>query len=73
MGLALIYSAVALDWQWIWGVLGLYWMIPDVLTGVTYFIEPISRRDHPALYWLMMLTWLALSVAMLIPEVAQRS
>ena len=68
LGLLLMYVAVAFNWQWIWGAFCLYWIIPDFFTGVTYFIEPISRKENPILYWLIMITWVAFSVAMIFPS-----
>ena len=70
VGLLLIYVAVALNWQWIWGVFSLFWIIPDFFTGVTYFIEPISRKDNPILYWIIIITWIALAIAMFFPMVS---
>jgi len=70
VGLLLMYVAVALNWQWIWGVFGLYWIVPDFFTGVTYFIEPIERQENPMLYWLILITWIVFSVAMFFPGLA---
>ena len=61
-GLTLVWIATILNWQWIWGVLFLLWIIPDFFTGVTYFIEPIIKKENPLLYWLIMISWVALSV-----------
>lgn len=61
-GLILVWVATILNWQWIWGVVFLIWIIPDFYTGVTYFIEPISKKDNPLLYWLIMISWVALSI-----------
>ena len=68
VGLLLIYLTVILypGYQWLWGVLFLYWVIPDLFTGSTYFIEPIHRNVNPVLYWLIVLTWLALSAYILV-------
>ena len=70
IGLLIIYGAAIFNWQWIWGIFSLYWIIPDIFTGVTYFIEPISRREHPVLYWLILITWVAFSVVMFFPDVS---
>ena len=70
IGLGLIYIAVALNWQWIWGILSLYWVLPSFFTGVTYFIEPIERKENPILYWLIIITWVAFSIAMFFPSVS---
>ena len=68
IGLALIYVTVILypNYQWIWGILFLYWVIPDLFTGTTHFIEPIIRSKNPILYWIIVITWLGLSVYILV-------
>ena len=65
IGLLLIYIAVFLNWQWLWGALFLFWIAPDFFTGVTYFIERVERQENPILYWAILLTWLVLSVYLL--------
>ncbi len=65
LGLVLLYLAILLNWQWMWGVLLLYWVIPDCSSGVTYFLEPISRRENPLLYWLIVGTWFVCSAYLL--------
>ena len=63
IGLVLIYLTVVLypNYQWIWGVLFIYWVIPDLLSGTTHFIERIERRQNPILYWIIVVTWLAMA------------
>ncbi len=60
IGLILIYITVVLypNYQWIWAILFLYWVIPDLFTGTTHFIESIHRNVNPILYWITVLTWL---------------
>ncbi|MEO1714567.1 MAG: VOC family protein, partial [Bacteroidota bacterium] len=58
IGLALIYAAVFLELQWIWGILFLLWVLPDLFNGVTFFIEPVERKEHPLLYWAITVSWL---------------
>lgn len=65
IGLILVYIAVFCNWQWLWGALFLFWIIPDFFTRVTYFIEPIARQEHPILYWAILLTWLVMSLYLL--------
>lgn len=67
VGLLIAYVAFFLDWQWIWGILGLYWIIPDFFTGVTYFVEPVYRSQNPILFWLILITWIAFSIPFLFP------
>lgn len=62
VGLLVIFSAVVLEQNWVWGVLFILWTVPAIRSGETDFVEPISRRRHPILYWLIVLTWIGLSL-----------
>lgn len=70
LALMIVYIAALLNWQWIWGIFLLIWIVPDFFTGTTYFVEPIDRKNHPILYWLILITWLAFSVVMFFPKVS---
>ena len=62
IGLIVVWIAAILNWQWMWGFLFLLWIIPDLFTGITYFMEPISKKDNPILYWLILISWVILSI-----------
>lgn len=66
LGLTLIYVAVFFDLQWVWGILFLIWVIPDIISGVTYFLEPVHKKDNPILYWAIVGSWILLSVLMIL-------
>lgn len=58
IALVLMYIAMIMNWTWAWGVLFLLWVIPDILTGTTYFIEPIEKKENPILYWVIIVSWI---------------
>ena len=62
IAIVLMYVAIIMYWEWVWGILFLIWVIPDLFRGVTYFIEPIAKDENPVLYWIIVLTWLLMSV-----------
>ena len=62
LALAVVYVAVVMEWNWVWGVLFMMWTIPALYSGRTYFVEEIDRRTHPVLFWLIVGTWITLSV-----------
>ena len=62
IALILVYIAVFMNWEWAWGVLFLYWVIPDLFSGVTYFVEPVYKKEHPDLYWVIILSWILLAM-----------
>ncbi len=62
IGLILVYASMWFNWPWIWGIIALFWVIPDLITGTTFFMEPISKYENPFLYWIIVITWLSMSV-----------
>lgn len=58
IALILMYIAIFMNWEWAWGILFLFWIIPDLFSGVTYFIEPIFRKENTILYWVIVISWL---------------
>ncbi|MEM7336788.1 MAG: VOC family protein, partial [Chloroflexota bacterium] len=61
LGLLLVVTAIFLEADWVWGLLFLLWVIPDIRSGVTYFFEPVERQQNPIIYWLIVSTWSVLS------------
>ncbi|CAM2006601.1 hypothetical protein [Acanthopleuribacter pedis] len=72
IGLALIYAAAFTNQNWVWGLLYLFWVIPDLFTGETHFIEHLRRDTDPVLYWIVMVTLLVLSAYVLIEPLLQK-
>ncbi|MEM9251078.1 MAG: VOC family protein [Planctomycetota bacterium] len=64
-GLVLAACAIAFDATWLWGVMFLLWVLPDLWRGSTYFFEQVDRRRNPVLFWVIVVTWIALSAAVL--------
>ena len=59
-----------LNLQWIWAILFLGWVIPDLKTGVTYFVEPVERAKNPIVYWMIVFVWIVSSTYLLVDEFA---
>ena len=64
-GLLLVFLSLVMNWQWLWGVLFIFWVIPDLMSGFTYFMEPVERKANPFVYWTIIITWIGLSVYMI--------
>lgn len=62
LGLLLVWFAMWFNWQWAWGILFLLWVIPDIISGITYFMEPVSKHENPILYWTIIISWLLTSI-----------
>ena len=65
-GLAVVAAAILIEVNWIWGLLFLLWVIPDIRRGSTHFLEHVERRKNPVVYWLIISTWVALSVYLML-------
>lgn len=61
IALILMYIALFMNWEWAWGVLFLLWVIPDLFSRVTFFIEPIQRNKNPILYWIIIVSWILMA------------
>lgn len=61
-GLLFILLSVFLNWSWLWGVLFLAWVIPDIKSGYTHLFETVSRQENPVLYKLIIGMWILLSL-----------
>ena len=62
VALIIMYLAIFMNWEWMWGILFLYWVIPDLFSGATYFVEPIYKKEDPNLYWIIVVSWIVLSL-----------
>lgn len=67
VGLILVYLAIWFELQWIWGILFLFWVVPDLISGSTFFMEEINKKEHPLLYWLIVVSWLLMALYSLTP------
>lgn len=65
LALIIVYIAVVFNLTWVWGLLFLMWVVPDLRSGQTHLMEPISRAKNPIWYWLIIGTWLWMSVYLL--------
>lgn len=68
VALAIVYAAVVFGWSWVWGLLFIMWTIPALYSGQTHLVEPINRDESPSLFWLIIATWIGLSVFMIVGD-----
>ncbi|GLO63289.1 hypothetical protein MACH09_37970 [Vibrio sp. MACH09] len=62
--LALILAAFALKFNllFVWGMFCLFWGVENIRAKEAYFVERITRRDDPVLYWIIIAVWLVMGV-----------
>lgn len=66
LGLVLVYITVFFYWNWLFGVILLLWLLPDLRSGEIHFFERLSRQDSPVIYWAVVVTWLGLSIYLIL-------
>ena len=51
-----------------WGLLFIYWTVPNFYTGRAFLVSDVSRDEAPLLFWLIQLTWLILGIMMILTD-----
>lgn len=72
LGLAAVWAAVALNWNWIWGVIFLIWVIQEIKSGRAYFVEEVERFRNPVIYWLIIVSWLLMSIYLITAAISPK-
>ncbi len=67
---AVLIAAAFLGWQWPWGLLFIYWVVPSYMTGETHLLAPVTREQDPILFWAIVTLWAVFGVLMLLADIA---
>ena len=68
VALVVVYLAVLMGWQWVWGVLFMMWTIPALFTGEVHLIGTIAKKKNPVMFWLILFTWVVLSIYLIVAD-----
>ena len=52
--------STAMGYQFLWGLLFLYWTIPNFHTGHAFLLSSVTREDDPILFWAVQIAWVVL-------------
>ncbi len=58
IALPILIVGLLLELYVLWGILFVYWGVTSMLSGEIYLVEPITRRDDPALFWIILGMWI---------------
>ena len=58
---ALMLTTV-LGFQFLWGLLFLYWTVPNFYSGRAFLLADVMREDDPVLFWLIQTAWVVLGL-----------
>lgn len=62
IAVAALWAFALTEQIWLFAVLFLAWAAFDIATGESSFVQRVTRRDQPVTYWLVVSSWVLLSV-----------
>lgn len=72
LGLIAVWVAIYFGQSWIWGVIFIIWVIPEIRFGVANFIEDVERRKNPVIYWSIVVSWILMSLLLILPAISPK-
>lgn len=62
---AALMVTTVLGYQALWGLLFMFWTIPNFYSGHALLLTDVTRDEDPILFWLIQLAWVALGLSMI--------
>jgi len=69
VALVVLLAATALGWMWVWGVFFFYWAVVGIVGQQAFVVQTVRRDENPVLFWVIGVSWLALSCLMILSSV----
>jgi len=60
--------STVLGYQFLWGLLFLYWTIPNFHSGEAFLLSKVTRSDDPVLFWVVQIAWVVLGVMLILSD-----
>lgn len=60
-----LMATTFMGFQSLWGLLFIYWTIPNFYSGHALLLSDVTRDDDPLLFWLVQIAWVALGLMMI--------
>ncbi|MCF6433511.1 hypothetical protein [Leisingera sp. MMG026] len=62
----ILMISTALGFQALWGLMFLYWTIPNFYSGHAFLLSDVTRDEDPILFWLIQIAWVVLGLLLVI-------
>ncbi len=62
VALALLILTIIYEWNWFWALFIILGLVHIIRSGEIHFVESITKKEHPKLYWIMILIWSFLAI-----------
>ncbi len=64
----LLMGWTALGYQFLWGLLFLYWTVPSFHSGHAFLLSDVTRDEDPILFWAVQFAWIVLGVLLVVSD-----
>lgn len=65
LALLLTTFAIFFNWNWFWAVLLFLGLINIIVSKEIHFVEAVTLKDAPRLYWAMVIFWGIIALLMM--------
>ena len=65
---AALMISTALGYQFLWGLLFLYWTIPNFYSGHAFLLSDVTRDHDPLLFWAVQAAWVVLGLILVLGD-----
>ncbi len=62
LAILLLWVAFFTDQVWVFALLFVLWALQSVVAGETHFVELVRRDRNPVVFWVIVASWIAMSV-----------
>lgn len=69
VAMVLFWAAALSEYQWPWGIMFLAMSIPALISGESHFVQTVTKRDNPVLFYVVVWSFIITSVTMILIDV----
>lgn len=62
LALMLMVLAIYFNWNWFWALFIIIGLIHVIRSEEIHFVEVVSKKETPKLYWIMVIIWSLLAL-----------
>jgi len=63
-----LMMSTAMGYQFLWGLLFLYWAIPNFYSGHAFLLTDVTRDTDPILFWAVQVAWVVFGVLLVVSD-----
>ena len=62
----LLMLTTALGYQSLWGLMFIYWTVPNFYSGHAFLLSDVTHEEDPILFWLVQIAWVLLGALLVV-------